>query len=211
MIAKSINFRCLPLLVSALLLTGCGTLYKDANSLSELTPDTVILVGKIEMLPKVEVKEEDIQLGTFDPFNVRDIYRNRAILHLSDKATATEPTNEAFNPRLDETYFFRVPKDKRYLVYGSVFTYYKVAVINKYQTESHTNEIVIPAPIELDIKPTDKAIYVGTWRYHRDEFNEVNKAEIIDQYTTALAEFRKKFGADATLRKSLAKSARPVN
>lgn len=204
------KFRCFPLLVSALLLTGCGTLYKDANSLSEVTPDTVILVGKIEMLPKVEVKEEDIQLGTFDPFNVKEMYRNRAILHLSDKATATEPTNEAFNPRLDQTYFFRVPKDKRYLVYGSVFTYYKVAVINKYQTESHTNEIVIPTPIEFDIKATDKAIYVGTWRYHRDEFNGVTKAEILDQYAAALAEFRKKFGADAALRKSLAKPVQTV-
>lgn len=205
MTVKFMKLRSFSLLVSALLLTGCGTLYKDANSLSEVTPDTVILVGKIEVLPKVEVKEEDIQLGTFDPFNVKEMYRNRAILHLSDKATATEPTNEAFNPRLDATYFYRVPKDKRYLVYGSIFTYYRVAVINKHQTESHTNEIVIPTPIEFDIKPTDKAIYVGTWRYHRDEFNEVTKAEILDQYAAALAEFRKKFGADAALRRSLAK------
>jgi hypothetical protein len=69
---------------------------------------------------------------------------------------------------------------------------------------------MIPVPIEFDIKPADKAIYVGTWRYHHDEFNEITKAEILDQYPAALAEFRKKFGADATLRKSLAKSVQPA-
>jgi hypothetical protein len=209
MTGKTIEYRWLVLLASPLLLSGCATLYADVNSLSEVTSDTVILVGRIEMLPKVEVKEEDIKLGTFDPFNVKDIYRNRAVLHLSDKATKREPTNHAFNPRLEETYFFRVPKDKRYLVYGSIFTYYKWAPVNKYQSVSNTNEIMIPTPVEFDIKPTDKAIYVGTWRFHHDEFNEITKAEILDQYPAVLAEFRKKFGADAVLRKALTKPAQP--
>ena len=209
MTAKTIEFRWLVLLASALSLSGCGTLYKNVNSLSEVTSDTVILVGRIEMLPKVEVKEEDIKLGTFDPFNVKDMYRNRAILHLSDKATEHEPTNQAFNPRLEETYFFRVPKDKRYLVYGSIFTYYKVKAVNSRQMDMDSNEIMIPTPVEFDIQPTDKAIYVGTWRFHHDEFNEIIKAETLDQYPTVLAEFRKKFGADAALRKALAKPVLP--
>ena len=201
------KFRWLLLVASALSLTACGTLYKDANSLSELTPETVIVVGKIEMLPKVQVKEEDIKLGTWDPLNVKEMYRNRAMLHLSNKVTEREQTNEVFNPRLEETYFFRLPKDKRYLVYGSIFTYYKITVVNKHQTESNTNEIIIPTPIEFDIKPTDKAIYVGTWRLHHDEFNQVTKVETVDHYPAALAEFRRKFGVDAVLRKALARPA----
>jgi hypothetical protein len=201
----SIRWPGLGLLVLAVLLSGCGTLYKDARSLGEVTPDSVILVGRIEMLPKVEVKEEDLKMGTWDPFNVKDLYRNRAMLHVADTVTADEPTNQVFNPRLEETYFFRIPKDKRYLVHGSIFTYYRMTVINRHQSETDTNEIMIPVPVEFDIKPADKAIYVETWRFYHDEFNEITKAEILDQYPAAFAEFRKKFGADAVLRKALAK------
>jgi hypothetical protein len=208
MIMKLAKSKWSALLVSALVLTGCGTLHKSPSSLSEVTPDTVILVGKIEILPKVDVKDKDLKLGTFDPFNVKEEYRNRAILYLSDKVTEPEPTKEAFNPKLDETYFFRIPKDKRFLVYGSVFTYYKVAMVNRRQMTTNTNEIVLPVPVEFDIKPTDKAIYIGTWRFQRDEFNEITRAEMIDQYSTALAEFRKQFGPTAELRKALAKPVR---
>jgi len=42
-------------------------------------------------------------------------------------------------------------------------------------------------------------------RLHRDEFNEVTKAEILDQYARASAEFKKKFGERAVLRKAIAK------
>lgn len=37
---------------------------------------------------------------------------------------------------------------------------------------------------------------VGTWRLHRDEFNEVTRVQLLDQYSVAAAEFRKRFGAD---------------
>lgn len=208
MIMKCIKSKWTALLVSILVLNGCGTLHKTPASLSEVTSDTVLLVGRIEILPKVDVKDKDLKLGTFDPFNVKEEYRNRAILYLSDKVTEPEPTTEAFNPKLDETYFFRIPKDKRFLVYGSVFTYYKVAMVNRRQMTANTNEIVLPVPVEFDIRPTDKAVYVGTWRFQRDEFNEITKAEMIDQYPAALAEFRKQFGPTAELRKALAKPVR---
>jgi hypothetical protein len=207
MIMKLIKSKWTFLVVSALVLSGCGTLHKTPVSLSEVASDTVILVGRIEVLPKVDVKDKDLKLGTFDPFNVKEEYRNRAILYLSDKVSEQEPTKDIFNPKLDETYFFRIPKDKRFLVYGSVFTYYRVAMVDRRQMRTDTNEIVLPVPVEFDIRPTDKAVYVGTWRFQRDEFNEITKAEMIDQYQVALAEFRKQFGPTAELRKALAKPA----
>ncbi|WP_019139983.1 hypothetical protein [Noviherbaspirillum massiliense] len=196
------------LLASALLLGGCGTLHKSATSLSEVDSGSVMVVGKIEMLPKIQAKDQDLKMGTVDPFNVKEAYRNRAMLFLSDQLTEAETTREAFNPQLEETYFFPIPKDKRYIVYGSVYTYYKLRTVNRYRSEVNTNEILLPVPIEFDIRPGDKAIYVGTWRFHRDEFNEVTKAELVDQYPAALAEFRKQFGANAELRKALARPAR---
>jgi hypothetical protein len=71
-----------------------------------------------------------------------------------------------------------------------------------------TNELLIPGPIEFDIRPSDKATYVGTLRLHRDEFNEVTRAELIDDYARALADFRLKFGAEAVLRRAIARPVR---
>ena len=58
------------------------------------------------------------------------------------------------------------------------------------------SELVFPAPIELDLRPEDKAIYIGTLRMHRDEFHEVTKAELRDDYAVAMKEYRKRFAGE---------------
>ena len=193
-------------LAVAALLGGCGTLYKEATSLKDPSAaDTVIVVGRIDIVPPLKSKEQDIKMGTFDPFDARGAYLNRAILHLADTAEAHEPTQRALNPTLGKTYFFRIPKDKRYMVWGSILTYHRMRAVSGRQLSTESNEILLPAPLEFDIKTGDKAIYVGTWRLHRDEFNEVTKAEVIDNYGAALAEFKQRFGNGVTLRKALSR------
>jgi hypothetical protein len=81
-------------------------------------------------------------------------------------------------------------------------------MVNQRQMTANTNEILLPVPVECDIRQTDKPVSVGTGRFQRDEFNEIMKAENIDQYPAVLAEFRKQFGPNAELRKVLAKPAR---
>jgi len=49
----------------------------------------------------------------------------------------------------------------------------------------------------------DKAVYIGTVRYTRDEFFEIKKVAIVDDYERANSEFRKKFGTKIALRKAL--------
>src|SRR5260370_12104864 len=63
--------------------------------------------------------------------------------------------------------------------------------------------IEIPGGVRYDIRPGDKAIYVGTLLLHRDEFNEVTKVVVIDEYTPAAAEFKKRFGPGTELRKAI--------
>ena len=62
--------------------------------------------------------------------------------------------------------------------------------------------------IEVDIRPGDKAVYVGTLRLHRDEFHEVTKAELRDDYNEAMAEYRKRFAGEPLPRKALLRRAR---
>lgn len=203
MLMRFLPIKRMAVLAATLMLAACGTLHKSPATLDEVSSESVLLVGRIEMRPQVDVKDEDIKLGTIDPFNMKDVYKNRAILYLSDTPVPAERTNDALNPRLEQTFFIRIPKDKPYLVHGTVYTSFIVTTITKRRMQTQSNEILLPAPIEFNIRPGDKAIYVGTWRFQRDEFNQVVKAEIIDQYPAALAELRKQFGAHAELRKAL--------
>ena len=42
--------------------------------------------------------------------------------------------------------------------------------------------------------PGDKAVYIGTVQYFRDEFFDTTKVVVKDNYAKANAEFRQKFG-----------------
>jgi hypothetical protein len=69
-------------------------------------------------------------------------------------------------------------------------------------------ELLFPAPIEFDVRPGDAAVYVGTLRLYRDEFHEVTKAEVRDDYAQAAAQFREKFPGAPLPRKALLKPAK---
>jgi hypothetical protein len=143
-------------------------------------------------------------MGTIDPLDVAGKLRDRAVLHLAKEAEQAEETWEVINPRLDEIFFFRIPKDKRFVVFGTITTSYETKVVSRRQVRADRAEILLPRLV-FDIKPADRAVYVGTFRFHRDEFNEVTKAEILDQYPEASAEFKKKLGNGNDLRKAIAK------
>lgn len=198
------------LTLAAVLAAGCGTVYTEPKSARELNANSVLLVGRIELVPPLKAGEQDIEMGTFDPMDAKGAFTNRAVLYLSAvPGTKREPTMEALNPVLEKTFFFNIPKDKRYMVHGVVLMQHRVTAASRRQVSTESNELLIPAPLEFDIRPGDKAIYVGTWRLHRDEFNEVTKAQLLDQHAAAAAELRKRFGTGIALRKALPR-ARPA-
>lgn len=183
---------------------GCGTIHPEVANLGEVSSDTVVVVGRIELVPPMKSGEQVLRIGTFDPFGVADKLRDRAVFHLAKEPKAAEETWEVINPRLGETFYFRIPKDKRFVVLGTITTSYVTRTVSQRQVVNDVTEILLPR-MEFEITPADKAIYVGTLRFHRDEFNEVTKAEILDHYAGAAAEFTKKFGNGAALRKAIAK------
>jgi hypothetical protein len=65
------------------------------------------------------------------------------------------------------------------------------------------NKAYFPGGLKISLKPGDKAVYVGTVQYHRNEFFVVTKVAIVDDYDRANAEFKKKFGTKFPLRKAL--------
>ena len=197
------------LALGALLAAGCVSVSEDVGKTSDVGADAVMLVGKIEIRPAIKAEEQKYQPG-WDPFNTRRHFIGRAILFTSDKPEYRERTDTALNPPLEETFFVKLPKAHRYVVKGSVTMALSSRGASARSGYDQT-ELTFPAPVEIDVRPGDRAIYIGTLRLHRDEFHEVTKAELLDHYATATADFRKRFPDDPLPRKALIKRAKPKN
>ena len=193
--------------VAALAAAGCVTVSEGVGSWGEIGTGSVLLVGKIEVVPPVRPEEQRFRAG-LDVLNTKRHHIGRAILFMSDEPRYQERTGNALNPALETTYFLTAPRAQRYMVKGSVTMELAARAVSARQSVMDHTELLFPGPIEFDIRPADKAIYVGTLRLHRDEFHEVKKAEVLDHFNAAYADFTRKFGAGPPLRKALLKPLR---
>lgn len=199
----------LPALTMGSLATGCAAIHPEVRQLGEIGADSVMLVGRIELLPAVRPEELDLKMssvGDWDPFGGKKLIQQRAILYLTDRPDAPrEPTRSVINPPLEQLFFMRIPKRDRFVAHAMVFLKHRVRVTGPKSADVDTNELWLPLRQELDIRPGDRALYVGTWRAQRDEFNEVTSVQVLDHHAAAQAEMHKRFGSDIVLRKALPK------
>jgi hypothetical protein len=70
------------------------------------------------------------------------------------------------------------------------------------------DQAYFPGGLKANIRPDDRAVYIGTIRYHRNEFFEITDAEIVDDYDRVKAESERQLGRKYPLRKALLKPAR---
>ena len=194
-------------LAASLAAAGCVTVSEGVDAWGDVGTDSVLVVGKIEIVPPVKPEEQTYRAGV-DVMNTKRHYIGRALLFMSDEPRYQERTGDALNPALEQTYFLKLPRSRRFMVKGSVTMALVARAVTARQSVIDHTELLFPGPIEFDIRPDDRAIYVGTLRLHRDEFHEVTQAEIFDQFPTAYVEFTKKFGAGLPLRKALLKPIR---
>lgn len=188
------------LIVLLSLLQSCtmgGEFLKETNSISEVGKNEVIVVGIIELLPKIQEGEQALDPdGVIDLFGYGDMNRNRAMVQFNAKPEV-DGYKLLMNPELGKTFFFKVPKDNKYMVEASVLT--------EFSRLGNYGKIHLPMSFKLDIKPTDKAVYIGKIKYTRDDFNSITKVELVDEYKKANKQFKKKFGNKLKLRKVLVK------
>lgn len=171
-----------------------GPAREPVDSLSGLDRDETVVVGRIELVPplrKGEQKFKGIVIGDLE---------NKMILITDDKyrALTDEPGMSDFAGRIEaklgKTFFVRSRSQPFYILGGMLFLDLG---------GEETNRAYFPGGLKVSIKPGEKAIYVGTVRYQRNEFFEITKANIVDDYERANAEFKKKFGTRYPLHKAL--------
>ncbi len=183
-----------------MLLQACsmgGQRLKEADSLANVNNNEIIVVGTIELTPKLAHEEQLLNPpGVLDLFGYAKMNRNRAMIQFNSQPEASN-YKYLITPELGKTFFFTIPRDMNYMVEGSV--------VMELSTRGVSGKIQLPTWFKLDIKPDDRAVYIGKLKYERDDFNSIIGMELLDDYKNAAKQFKKKFGRKHILRKSLIK------
>ena len=172
---------------------------KAIDSLESLGGNETVVVGRVELVPALHEHEQRLR----GPMSRK--YENRMFLIIDGEYR--EWTGEAgfgdFRDRIDapfgEEFIVRSGNEPFYVIAGMMIL-----------TLGHgtTDQAYFPGGLKADIRPDDRAVYIGTIRYHRNEFFEVTGIEIIDEYERVNVAFKNQFGDTHLLRKALLKPVR---
>jgi hypothetical protein len=163
--------------------------------MTDLGANEAVLVGRIEMVPPLQQGEQKLE-GLF----VSDM-RNRAYFLTDDhwREVQGEASLSDYRGYVGEefgkTFAVAVPTQPLYLLKGIMYLHF---------TGNRWEQAWLPGGLKVDLLPGDKAVYMGTVRYHRNEFMDITRVEIVDDFTRERADFAKRFGAGTVLRKKLA-------
>ena len=188
------------LLIAASLLQSCsigGKFLDEASSFKGVKKDEVIVVGRFTLTPKLSKDEQELDpKGVWDVMGFGNKNKNRSMIQFNSKPSASD-YKYVINPEFGKVFFFKVPRNMKYIVEGKVLMNF---------SRYGTGEILLPTGFKINIKPSDKAVYIGDIIYKRDDFNSISGVKFKDNYRKALKQFRKKFGKNYKLRKSLVKA-----
>lgn len=164
------------------------------TSLDSLGREEVVLVGKVELVPALRKGEQKIRgmvVGDFE---------NRMYLMMDEKLRPLpeDPRIADYAGRIEaligSTFFVRSKAVPSYVLGGVLF----LDIGGSSQQKAY-----FPGGFQVAAKPGDRAVYIGTLRYHRDEFFEITRITIADDYREASAQFEARFGKGQALRKAL--------
>lgn len=182
-----------------LLLTGAlsacvGPARQQLNSLSEIQDGEVLVVGRVELVPALGQGEQALEtLGS-------GYLKDKFYLLASDtfRRLDHEPEAADYDGRI-EAYL-----GKDYTVRSGAKPFFVLGGMLMLESRGdRATQVFFPGGLKIPVRPGDKAVYVGTLRYHRNEFFEISRIDIVDDYDRANAEFKKTYGAKYSLRRAL--------
>ncbi|MBW7470782.1 hypothetical protein QQF73_04865 [Marinobacter sp. M216] len=191
-------------IVAAALMAGCvpPSAIKPVDNLSQIDNGKVIVVGKIELTPELEPDEQVLGSSYEEYRNLALVITDTELRQPADQLGIGALTRR-INAPLGDNFFVSHEAQPFFILRSWLVMNAEIKVVSP-------NYVHVPgnAPLlgmfGIDVQPDDRAIYIGTIRYHRDTFFGTEKVEVIDNYQQAKNEFASKFGEQVQLRKSLA-------
>jgi hypothetical protein len=171
-----------------------GAAREQVDSLSELGGGETVVVGRIELVPPLRAGEQKIRGGNSSQFENKMFLLTDEHYRILTKEPVVADYAGRIEAILGQTFFVR-SSNKPFFIRGGML-YLDLG-------GRELNRAYFPGGLKVSINPGDKAVYIGTVQYHRNEFFEITKNLIVDDYDRANAEFKKKFGTKYSLRKAL--------
>lgn len=190
-----LRFRLL-LPLAAVLLAGCVPSLPPIQHVSELKPDEVLLVGKIELVPALDAKEQNLRgIGSGRFKNKISIVfsENKPVYKDKDEGTNYKQMDSYAGITPGQTFFLRHPRKKALHYLGGII-YLSVG-------NHGADTMSLPGGLKYKIKPGSRYIYLGTLRYHRDVYNAITDVKLVDDLNGASRDFRNKLGGKTRLEK----------
>ncbi|OGI47340.1 MAG: hypothetical protein A2151_09330 [Candidatus Muproteobacteria bacterium RBG_16_65_34] len=190
------------LLASVAALAGCAGGRPALENISELAADEVVLVGRVELVPPIKEFEQELNTATSGRFRGRGHAIVAEEIYDLDALPMSAGTTSVFF-EFDKDFYIRQPRAPTLYYSGAVVLMRSTATTSGYMGRNVSidhAQLKLPGGVKFNIGPKDKAVYIGTLRYHRDAYNAVTKVEIVDDYAGANQRFTKKFGSRVSLR-----------
>ncbi len=168
-------------------------------SFDDVGKDETVVVGRVELVPPLNEHEQRLR----GPMSKR--YRNKMFLIVDEeyRELTEEPGRCDYKGRIDATL------GEDFIVRSGSRPFYVLAGMMMLSIgHGSTDQAYFPGGLKANIKPGDRAVYIGTIRYHRNEFFEITDAKIVDDYARARKEYERRLGKKFPLRKALLRPVR---
>jgi hypothetical protein len=175
-------------------MAGCTAPRPAVDDVSTVGSHEVIVVGRIELTPSLTDEDQILKgIGTGKFKNKVFVITNE---EWQDKQGGIELGDDFFEATLGEPFYIKGSNKPFYFLTGVIYT--------EVSSKGAMQNVNLPGGVKIELRSNDKAVYVGTIRYTRNEYFDITRAEINDDYDRANAAFKKKFGVKYNLRKVLA-------
>lgn len=182
-------------LLLAFALAGCvPSALAPADSERSVGSGETIIVGRVELVPPLRKGEQRLTaMGTGS-------YENLMLLLTGerDRPLPADPAIADYADRIEAklgSHFFVRARSAPFYIHGGI--------VFLEMGGSGMSRARFPGGLRVALKEGDRAVYIGTLRYHRNEFFDITDVQVVDEYAAANTEYMKKFGSGAPLSKAL--------
>jgi hypothetical protein len=166
---------------------------KQLKSLKSLDEDEIVLVGRVELLPPLEDFEQNLKtIGS-------KRYKNVASFIIGERTVDLEnpklrDNKYADGVQLGQDFYIRRKRNDPLFYSGSM-------ILTSSVMGGSVGRIVLPGGLKYAIGASDKAVYIGTFRYHRDDYDAITKVDLVNEFDKAQEAFVERFGSKVKLRR----------
>jgi hypothetical protein len=195
-----LSHKTLTVVVAATLsLCSYVALSKTLKSLKSLDEDEVVLVGRIELVPPLEEFEQNLKtIGS-------KRYKNAAMFVIGERPVDVQNPGLRDGKHADRVtfgkdFYLRRKRNDTLIYSGSIILTQSSMVGHGRRASVDVERLILPGGLKYEIQASDKAVYIGTFRYHRDDYNAITKVDLLNEFDKANKTFAERFGNGVKLR-----------